>query len=385
MSCGSSNGSSTTVSKIKDRLLFDNAENGSVVILNIDTNPVVPFPSPVGALTMPETMLMAADRSYVLIYDDAAFSLSYFNTAQETVTSTLAVNYHTDSIVLSPDGKHAYAAVANIPEQNTPPGAVLSYDLTTGLSGALIPVQGARRLAISGDGKSLLVFSDGSNSINYINLTGTTLTAVPVAGFDHPYTAYFSSDNTTAYVLNCGPECSGATSSVQPVAITTTTQTPGVPLPVPGATIGNLIGTTLYVAGNDLTQPAGQQGTLSTVNVSNMTLTSSIALTDTTAKVNNDGLHVRMATFNNKLWIGSWNCSTNQCLSVVDLGSNSVTIPSSTGNVTSFAPSPLKKSMYVMQGAPVAGELYQFNQDTLTFTIPYDIVGNGWDVKLLDQ
>jgi hypothetical protein len=374
------------VSKIKDRLLFDNAESGGVYILNIDTNPVTIFQTPVAALTQPKQMLMAPDRSFVLIYDDAAFNLSYFNSSTETVTSTLALNYHTESIVMSADGKHAYAAIPNNPEQNASPGAVLTFDLTTGAAGAQIPVAGARRLAISPDGNSLLVFSDASNTVNYINLAGTVLTAVPVPGFNQPYAAYFSSDSTTAYVLNCGTECGTSTApSVQPVTISTTAQTPGAPLTVPGATVGYLNGTTLYIAGNDLNQPAGLRGVLSTVNVSNMTLTGSVALTDATRAINNDGLHNHIASFNNKLWIGSSSCSTSYCLSVLDLSSNSVTIPTTTGDVTAFTPSPDKKSMYLMQGGPQLGQLYQFDQDTLSFTNPYNVVGNGYDVKLLDQ
>jgi hypothetical protein len=114
-------------------------------------------------------------------------------------------------------------------------------------------------------------------------------------------------------------------------------------------------------------------------------LTGSVALTDTTRAINNDGVHNRLASFNNKLWIGSAACSTSYCLSIVDLSSGTVTIPTTTGNVTSFAPSPDKKSMYLMQGGPQFGQLYQFDQDSLTFTNPYNVLGNGYDVKLLDQ
>ena len=38
---------------------------------------------------------------------------------------------------------------------------------------------------------------------------------VPVTGsYDRPTSAYFSVDGTTAYVLNCGPECGGSIASV---------------------------------------------------------------------------------------------------------------------------------------------------------------------------
>ena len=374
--CGSSNGSSTTVSNIKDRLLFDNTESGGVNILNIDTNPPTIYANTVVSLTRPEQMLESPDRSTVLIYDDAAFNITVFNSAQETGVATLSLNYHTDSIVMSSDGLHAYAAVPDNPENNAPSGAVFTFTIssTTGTAGAQVPVPGARRVAISNDGKSLLVFADNNNSVYYINLAGTTFTAVAIPGFNQPYSAVFSSDNTTAYVLNCGTECSGATApSVQPLTLTGTTPTAGTPLPVPGATKGLLNGSTLYVAGNDLTQAPGQQGTLTTVDVSNMTVGGTAAIAD--------GLHTKMSFFANKLWIGSLNCTTTNCLSIFDTSSSAVTLGSTTGNVTSIEPAPVKNWMYVVQG----GEIYQYDPTSLTPTVPYDVVGQAWDVKLLDQ
>ncbi len=375
-SCGSNNNSSTTVSNIKDRLLFDNTESGAVNILNIDTNPPTLYGNTVLSLIMPEQMLISADRSLVLVYDDSAFNLTLFDSAQETSIATLALNYHSDSIVMSSDGTHAYAAVPDNPETNAPSGAVFTFSIsaTAGTAGAEVPVPGARRLAISNDGNSLLVFADNNNSVYYINLAATTLTAVPIAGFNQPYSAVFSSDNATAYVLNCGTECSGSSApSVQPVAISATAQTPGVPLTVPGATKGILNGSTLYLAGNDLTKPAGQQGTATAVNVTNMTITATAAIAD--------GLHNKISFFDNKVWFGSSNCTTTNCLSIFDTTSNTATIASTTGNVTGLEPAPVKNWMYVVQG----GEIYQYDPAALTATVPYDVIGQAWDVKLLDQ
>lgn len=375
-SCGSSSGN-TTVSNIKDRALIDNTESGAVNILNIDTNPVQPYQTTVAQLTEPKQMLITSDRSFVLIYDDSAYSLTIFSSSQETTTGSFSINYHTDSIVMGSDNKYAYAAVPDNPEQSpAPAGAVQSFDLTTGLSAAQIPVPGARRVAISNDNNTLLVFADNSDSVYYINLASTTaLTAVAIPGFNRPYAAYFSSDNSTAYVLNCGTECTGsAPASVQPLAVSTTKQTPGTPLPVGGATTGWLNGTTLYVAGNDLSKPAGSQGVLSTVDVTGMKVTSTVPIAD--------GLHLQIASWNNMLWIGSWNCTTTNCLSIVTPGSSTAMISPTTGNVTSFCPVPAKGWMYVMQG----GQLYQFDPNALTApTVPYDILGQGWDIKLLDQ
>lgn len=375
ISCGSSNsGSSTQTSGIKDRALIDNSVTGLVNILNIDTNPVTQAPSPVAALNNPKQMLVSSDKAFVLIYDDSAFSISILNTTSEQVGGSVAVNYHTDSIVLASNNKRAYAAVPNVPEQNTPYGAVLSYDLTTSTPGAQVAVPGARRLAISPDAKSLLVFADNDNNVYFIDLTATSLKAVTIPGFNNPYSAVFSSDSSTAYVLNCGTECSGtAVPSVQKLTVSPTAQTVGASVPVPGATVGLLDGSNLYVAGNDTTQAVGSQGVFTNVNVTNMTAGAPVAIAD--------GLHNKMVEYGGKLWIGSWHCSTNKCLSIVPTSGGTATIGATNGDVTAITPAPAKNWVYIMQG----GELYQYDPSSLSEFSPWDVVGQGWDIKLLDQ
>ncbi|HEY3928503.1 MAG TPA: hypothetical protein VGL89_09025 [Candidatus Koribacter sp.] len=376
-SCGSksnNNNGSSTVSNIKDRLLFDNAENGLLQLLNIDTTPPTAFTSPVGQLVQPKMMYLSPKRAYVLIYDDSSFTLSFFNTAQEAVTNSFSLNYRTESVLLTTDGKMAFVALPNNPEYNAPPGVVLSFDLSSQTAGAQIPIPGARRLAISSDNKSLLVFSDNSDTVYYVDLTASTYSPVPINGFHNAYTGVFDSTNTTAYVLNCGMECSGSTApSVQPVSISNTAQTLETPIAVPGATVSSLNGSTLYVAGNDLTQPAGSQGVMSAVNLSNGTVTSTTPIAD--------GLHNRIAVYNGKLWVGSWNCTTTQCLSVYDTSSHTAKIGATTGNVTGITPAPEKNWVYVVQG----GQLYQYDPASLSEFTPFGIQGQGWDVKLLDQ
>ena len=88
---------------------------------------------------------------------------------------------------------------------------------------------------------------------------------VPVPGtYDRPTTAYFSLDGTTAYVLNCGPECGGTTASISYLtqgALTLDVIPTSTPYPSPvtanvlvpgGATTAIADGTTLYVAGQQL-------------------------------------------------------------------------------------------------------------------------------------
>ena len=44
-----------------------------------------------------------------------------------------------------------------------------------------------------------------------------------MGGFDRPVQAFFSSDDNTAYVVNCGAECGGTQASVQKLDLTINT------------------------------------------------------------------------------------------------------------------------------------------------------------------
>jgi hypothetical protein len=152
---------------------------------------------------------------------------------------------------------------------------------------------------------------------------------VPVAGnYDRPTNAYFSLDGTTAYILNCGPECGGTTASVSflQMGALDFTNVPTVnplsvgapsplvslpvanPVPIPGGVTAALSDSNyLYLAGQRL-QSGGPYnglfaGNLTLLNLSTYTAGSPISISD--------GTHTRMLfADNNTLWIGSSQCAT---------------------------------------------------------------------------
>jgi hypothetical protein len=155
-----------------------------------------------------------------------------------------------------------------------------------------------------------------------------TFCVVPVAGtYDHPSNAYFSLDGTTAYVLNCGPECGGTTASVtflQMGALDFNTvptvnplsagaPSPLVSLPVPnpvpipgGVTTALSDGAYLYLAGQKL-QSGGTYNGLFAGNLTLLNLSTYIAGAPISIS---DGTHTRMLfADNNTLWIGSSQCA----------------------------------------------------------------------------
>lgn len=183
--------------------------------------------------------------------------------------------------------------------------------------------------------------------------------AVPVPGtYDQPSGVYFSLDGTTAYVLNCGPECGGKTASVTllqqgPLNENVIPSSPVQPnpmianVPVPGGVTAALSdGTILYLAGQQL-QPDGLfAGFLSTMNQTTNTITAKYSISD--------GSHSKMLfADNNTLWIGSQFCATGEraklgqnynCLTRVVLGGATLSpqiVPNVTpGSTTAVVPYP---------------------------------------------
>jgi hypothetical protein len=146
--------------------------------------------------------------------------------------------------------------------------------------------------------------------------------AAPTAStFDRPVGAYFSLDGSKVYILNCGAECGGSTSSVTyllPGALQVnsytnssdpTQQNPNSfssNTPVPGgATAVVSDGTTLYVAGQQR-QPDGLfAGNLSTISLATNAVTSTTSISD--------GTHTKILfADDNTLWIGSQLCATGE-------------------------------------------------------------------------
>src|ERR1035438_3964105 len=126
--------------------------------------------------------------------------------------------------------------------------------LTSGGASATINVPSAQTVVSNPSGTQVLAFSNDSNAVTVVSPalinSGSPVTTA-VAGFDRPVNAVFSTDGSTAYVLNCGAECGGTQASVQ--ILNMATLMAGTPVPVDGATIAFLSGSTLYVAGNSPT------------------------------------------------------------------------------------------------------------------------------------
>jgi hypothetical protein len=262
--------------------------------------------------TAPGYMEISPQRATLMVFDSAGPAIDVVNTAEEKMSGTIPLPGPTISMV-APSNSVGYVAVPSAPLIGLAPGAVEALNLASSSITASISVPNAQYVVSNSGGSQLLVFSNDSNSVTVVsplllNTGSPSPVTTTVPGFDRPVWAVFSGDNTTAYVLNCGPQCGGTQASVQTLNMTTFAL--GIPLPVDAATIALLSGSTLYVAGSPPTNNActGQVtaattcGRLNIVDLNTMTVTGRVVITD--------GYHDRIdLTSNGQLFIGSYECT----------------------------------------------------------------------------
>jgi len=220
--------------------------------------------------------------------------------------------------------------------------------------------------------------------------------------------AFFSGDDNTAYVLNCGAECGGVQAGVQTLDLNSDTLgtlvaacTPDVPVVCSGSE-ALLDGTTMYLAGipfnsdgTPFAQPctgettaATSCGLLTVVDLTSMTVTKSrIVITD--------GFHNRIALgANGQLFVGARTCTeiippipvppnaeTRGCLSIYDTQTSAVVIPPANGDVTGIQPISGRHVVYAAQGGEI--QIYDTTTDKLQNT-QIDVSGEVIDVKTVD-
>jgi hypothetical protein len=352
---------------------------------------------------MPEEQLGgvygAGDGSYAL--------LSY---ASEKQTTTLTVNGASSSIFISRDQRYVFAA-------NQASHTLTVQDRSLGTSYGL-NLPNVYRVSINPSGSAALAFVQDSNLIYSVYKLQANQQApanaedcepqnlpvyclVPVPGtFDRPTKAVFSPDGTTAWILNCGPECGGVQASVSFLPVAGIIIQSGAPIPpgaptavtatvpVPGGTTDAIAnGNLLYLAGQQL-QPDGYfAGFLSILNTSTNQVTGTYSISD--------GTHLKMLfADDNTLFVGSLLCTQGEryhqgattnlgCLTMFNTSSNSVTmIDSYKGDATGIAAVTGLHKIYTAEG----GQVYIYNT---TNGIAMDnsqvsVVGTAYDVAYMD-
>jgi DNA-binding beta-propeller fold protein YncE len=380
--CGGGNSSSntsvnTTLSHVKDRVFVTNFRAGLVQVIDANKNAITA--TTIAAGSGPGSMIPSPDGKTTLVLNQASGDITPITNSTEFLVagakSAIAIGGFTESVALASDNKTGYAAVRNFNNgAGVPIGAVQKFDYTTASVSTTIPVPAARWIALNHAGTKLLVMSDTSDSVMLVDLTATTPAPVVLpATFSRPVAAFFSSDDSKAYVVNCGPECGGTQAGVSELDIATNTVTRSVNLS--SARVATVNGTTMYVAGS----PSGSGGTAQTVDLSAFTAS---------APVNIGAGQKNVIKFlANKVWIGSINCGGGGCLSLWDPAGTSVTVDDppagqiSKGDVTGMDLVRSSNRMFVAEG----GELRVYDTNLKEEFTNMDIVGLAYDVLYVPQ
>lgn len=374
-------------------------------VLSFDRIPLGGNPAPA-----PGFMLLFPNKRFTLVFSGTTITL--VNNATEGVsgpsggTGLVTLPEVTKSIAVAADNLTGYAAVPNALAGSSAPGAVEVLDFSSLSIIAALPVAGAQFVVASHNGNRVLAFGSANDTVTVISpsLVGTSQdprTPVRSSSLDHPVWGIFSSDDSTAYIFNAGPQLGGTAASITALDMTATTPAVLWTLAVPAATFGLLSGNTLYVAGQ-LSPPtpgantcagsatptlATSCGELSVIDLGSRTVTSSAIITD--------GYHNHMEMgANGQLFIGSRTCTAinaqtpnntsgeiRGCLSIVNTANLNVVIPPQNGDVTGIAPITGRIVVYVCQGGGL--QIYNTATDKLQVT-QVTITGQADDVKLVD-
>jgi len=243
--------------------------------------------------------------------------------------------------------------------------------------------------------------------------------------FDHPVKAVFSSDGSTAYILSCGPECGGNTSSVSLVPIAPMIFLPGqqsgilpcnlasvsscpnsnaapmVNIPIPGGSSNALVdSSTMYVVGQQPQVVQGQTlfgGNLTVVNLSTNTVVPSTISAPNPISISDGqpGAISRMVEADDDtLWIAMTGCTagvryaTNAiggygCLTMYNTSTSTVTlIEAYIGDATGIAAVTGLHKIYTAEG----GQVYIYSTvDGSSINNQYvTVTGTAYDVAYMD-
>ncbi|MFF0011818.1 beta-N-acetylglucosaminidase domain-containing protein [Streptomyces sp. NPDC005374] len=156
----------------------------------------------------PGEVVVSADGRTAYAANQGGNTVSVIDVSSGKVTSTVAVGKVPAGLALSPDGDTLWVA-------NYTDGTVQAIDTATLKTGTPVPVgSGPENMAITPDGRTLYVANIHDNTVSPVDLTtGKAGTAIPVG--PSPFNVVAAPDGRTVYVSNSGG------STVTPIDTTT--------------------------------------------------------------------------------------------------------------------------------------------------------------------
>ena len=231
--------------------------------------------------------------------------------------------------------------------------------------------------------------------------------------FDRPAKAVFSIDGSTAYILNCGPECGGSKASVTllpaaPMIFTIGQASGPLPtnanlaaacpatgaastctIPIPGGATNALVdSSTMYVVGQEPMQDGFWGGHLTVVNLTNNSAGAPVSISDGTP----DTASRMVEGDDNTLWIGMIQCTQGErfnnnqpygCLTMYNTASQQVTLLEPfVGDATGVTAVTGLHKVYAAEGGQVY--IYSTTDGHSIDNQFVTVTGVAWDVAYMD-
>jgi hypothetical protein len=410
---------------LSHRSLVSNYFGGDLNVMDATEDRLTTYTFAVGA--QPTYMQSSPDTTLTFVNNTGSNSISSFNNNLEAVKATIQLGGTTQSFVTSSTNNFGFAAVPNYSNGLPPnlPGAINRFNPTDGSLNTAIPFPYAHYLAMDPAQAHLLVFTsgdvsapNGDDNAYWIDLTKTDTGATspnlgfppisvlappagvfPAGTFSRPIAAFFSSDSTKAYILNCGTECGGASApSVTEIdAISDPVSTPATNFfpsiyqgtatvvnhwPVSGARSGliDLAANKLYVAGSTTTLIDSGGNNVQDGYFTIIDLTAGTA--STPIRIGN-GVKGVIRNINGVFWVASTDCGVQSCISMVNPATSSgPVLPNANGNATGIALQVNSNEVYTIEGSQLY--IYDQNGNSITSTYSTDVKGQPWDVLYID-
>jgi hypothetical protein len=261
-----------------------------------------------------------------------------------------------------------------------------------------------------------------AESPDHVDSTGTYYGA-PLT-FDHPDKAVFSADGSTAYVLNCGPECGGTNAGVSLLPVAPMIFTPGqqsgflpteaaltstcgasgtsngCTISVPNGASNALVdGSLMYVVGQKLMPDGYWAGYLTRLDLHANALVPPTGASPNPVSISDGvpgGPSRMIEADDNTLWIGMTKCTNGErynnpatygsgygCLTMYNTATNSVTmLEPYIGDATGIADVEGLHKVYAAEGGQVY--IYSTKDGTALDNQYVTVTGTAWDVAYMD-
>ena len=358
----------------------------------------------------PLTIQNMPEEQVGAVYGSGDGSYALLNYQGERQSTTIALPGASSSVYVSRDQHYVFAASQTA-------HTLTIQDRVLGASFGL-NIPNVYRVSTNPSGSAALAFVQDSNLVYSVYKLQTNqkvpsnavdcepqnipvYCALPVPGnFDRPTKAVFSPDGTTAFILNCGPECGGTQASVSFLPVAGIIIQSGAPIPpgaptavtatvpVPGGTTDAIVnGNLMYLAGQQLQADGFFSGNLSILDTNAKAVTKSYPIAD--------GTHLKMNFGDdNTLWIGSLLCTQGEryhqgattdlgCLTMFNTSSKSVTmIDSYKGDATGIAAVISLHKVYTAEGGQVY--IYSTVDGSAIDNSQVTVVGTAYDVAYMD-